>query len=61
MGQIGIWQIAIVVASIVNVIAFWKILPKVGMSKWVSLITIFPLIAMIMFWIVSFKNWPGDK
>jgi len=38
------------------VVPFWRILPRYGISNWVSLVAIIPLGALILLWIVAFKD-----
>jgi hypothetical protein len=37
------------------------ILPRAGMSVHWSFLGFFPVFALILFWIVSFKDWPLYK
>ena len=47
-------------AFFVNIVAFWKLLPRAGLSSWLALIAIIPPLAVILFWVVAFKPWPGE-
>jgi len=38
------------------VIPFWSILPRQGIPNWVALFAIIPLGALILLWIVAFKD-----
>ena len=48
------------IAAALVVVPFWKILPRAGLSPWWSLAAIFPLIALILLWVLALKRWPGD-
>ncbi|MFT4707214.1 MAG: LytS/YehU family sensor histidine kinase [Ascidiaceihabitans sp.] len=62
MMSIGPFQLILVLAfAILNIAAFWKLLPRAGVPSWVALISIFPLFSIFLFWVVAFKKWPGDK
>jgi hypothetical protein len=60
MGSISIWHWLVSVFLILNVMAFWKILPRAGLPFWLAAFAIFPPAAMILLWVVGFKKWPGD-
>ena len=38
------------------IIPFWKILLRHGMPPWVAIFAIFPLFALILLWVVAFKD-----
>jgi len=42
--------------AVLLVIPFWRILPKVGLPNWVALAAILPIGALILLWIVAFKD-----
>ena len=54
MGGGGLLVMAIFAALIV--IPFWRILPKFGIPNWVALFAIIPLVALILLWIMAFKD-----
>jgi uncharacterized membrane protein YhaH (DUF805 family) len=41
----------------VVVIPYWKIFSKAGFSGWLSLLILFPLINLIVLYIVAFSEW----
>ncbi|MBW3098867.1 hypothetical protein [Pseudohoeflea coraliihabitans] len=43
------------------VIPLWRVLPRAGLTKWLALIGIVPFGAVAMWWILAFKQWPGDE
>lgn len=55
MGYGGGWLWLIIVGALV-IIPFWKILPRYGISKYFALLTIFPAIALVLLWIIAFKD-----
>lgn len=55
LGVDMIWMLAVAVLLIVP---FWRILPRVGISKWVAIVAVIPPGALILLWIVAFK--PND-
>jgi hypothetical protein len=38
------------------VVPFWKLLPRFGIPAWVSVFALFPLVALILLWVMAFKN-----
>lgn len=42
--------------GVLIVIPFWKLLPKYGMSQYFALLAIIPAIALVLLWIIAFKD-----
>jgi len=38
------------------IIPFWKLLPKFGIPSWVSLASIIPLGALVLLWVMAFRD-----
>ena len=38
------------------VIPFWVLLPKFGLSKWISLIGIVPFLGILLLWLIAFRQ-----
>ncbi|MCX8224538.1 MAG: hypothetical protein OTI35_00575 [Sulfitobacter sp.] len=57
----GLPGIVLILVWIVNFVAFWKLCPKAGLSKWWALVLLFPLFSIILLWVIAFKKWPTDK
>ena len=38
------------------IVPFWKILPRNGIPNWVAIFAIFPIFALILLWVVAFKD-----
>jgi len=54
MGGTGmIWWLGM---AILLVVPFWKILPRYGMAAPISLVAVFPLAALVLLWIIAFKD-----
>ena len=45
-----------VVIGVLVVIPFWKLLPKYGLSKYFAVLAILPAIALVLLWIIAFKD-----
>ncbi len=38
------------------VVPFWSILPRHGIPNWVALFAAIPLVALVLLWVVAFKD-----
>ncbi len=54
MGGGGFLWLLVIGALVV--IPFWKLLPRFGIPNWVALFAIFPLVALILLWVMAFKD-----
>ncbi len=59
MGAGGLLWFAIFAALLV--VPFWRILPRSGIPSWVALLAIIPLGAIILLWVVAFKDQLGGR
>ena len=48
-----IWML---VLGALVVVPFWRLLPRFGIPSWVALFSIFPLVALILLWIMAFRD-----
>ena len=46
----------IVVMAVLVVVPFWRLLPKFGIPSWVALVSIIPLGALILLWVMAFRD-----
>ena len=53
-GSTGVLYLLVMAALLV--IPFWRILPRHGIPNWVALAAIIPLGALILLWVVAFKD-----
>jgi hypothetical protein len=58
MGGASIWHWLILLVFFVNVIAFWRLLPQAGISKYLSILAFFPPVAVIFLWVIAFRTEP---
>ena len=54
MGGGGLLFMVIFAALIV--VPFWRLLPKFGIPNWVALVAIIPLGALILLWVMAFRD-----
>lgn len=60
--EAGILQLLfLLIGAALVVVPFWKIYSKAGFSKWLSLLMIFPLINLIVLYVVAFSSWPAHR
>ena len=48
-----IWML---ILGAIVVIPFWRLLPQFGIPSWVALLAIFPLVALVLLWIMAFRD-----
>ncbi|NCO22058.1 MAG: hypothetical protein GW905_08680 [Rhodobacterales bacterium] len=59
MGGNGvIWYL--ILAALV-IVPFWRILPRYGISQWFALLALLPVGAIILLWIVAFRDNFTDR
>lgn len=56
MGSVG-WYLLI---TALIAIPFWRLLPKFGISKYFALMTVVPAMAIILLWMMAFKDQIED-
>lgn len=55
-GMGGGGLIWLVVMGALLVIPFWRILPRVGLPSWVAIFAVIPIVALVLLWVVAFKE-----
>jgi hypothetical protein len=62
MSGLSIWHWIVVLLYVsILVIPIARILRRIGMSGWWSVIAIIPLLNLIGLWILAFVSWPRDR
>lgn len=51
-GSLLIW----IIGAALIVIPFWRLLPRFGIPSWVALFSFIPFVALILLWIMAFKD-----
>jgi hypothetical protein len=51
----GMW-VGFLIVAVLLVAPFWRILPRNGIPNWVALVAIIPLGALVLLWVVAFKD-----
>jgi len=51
----GSFFVLLIFAALV-VVPFWRLLPQFGIPNWVSLVAIIPLGALILLWVMAFRD-----
>ena len=44
------------IVAVLLIVPFWKLLPRYGISKYFALLTIIPAIALVLLWIMAFRE-----
>jgi len=55
-GMGGGGLIVMLIFAVLVIIPFWKLLPKFGIPNWVSLVSIIPLGALVLLWVMAFRD-----
>ncbi len=53
----GFWAFGWIAAA-VAIIPFWKICMRVGLSPWLSLLLLIPMVGWIFIYYLAFADWP---
>jgi hypothetical protein len=62
MGSLSIWHwIILLVYIFIFVFPIARILGRVGLSGWWSILAIIPLVNLIALWVFAFASWPRDR
>jgi len=46
-----------IIALILMAYPLWRMLPRVGFSKWWALLTVFPPAAIVLVWVAALRPW----
>lgn len=46
----------VLIIGVLVAIPFWKLLPRYGMSKYFAVLAVIPAIALVLLWIIAFKD-----
>ncbi|MBS0380760.1 MAG: hypothetical protein JSS29_19950 [Proteobacteria bacterium] len=50
-----------IIYIVVAVIPFWRICKRVGLSEWLGLLIIVPIVNIIFIYWLAFTDWPIQK
>jgi hypothetical protein len=39
----------------------WRILTRLGLSPWFTILAFIPVVNIISLWLLSYANWPGQR
>ena len=56
--SVSIWQLLIVIISLLPAIPFANGLKRAGYSRWWCLLALVPIINIIMLYVFAFSTWP---
>jgi uncharacterized protein (DUF983 family) len=59
MGGGGFLMMILIGALVV--VPFWRLLPRFGIPNWVAILAIFPLVALVLLWIMAFKDQIDER
>lgn len=53
--------IGLLVAIVLVGIPVWRILTRLGLSPWFTILAFIPVVNIISLWLLSYANWPGQR
>jgi len=51
----------IAILSLLQLVAFWRILGRMGFPPWLAIIASLPLVNLIVLYYVALSPWPRDR
>ncbi|AJC21831.1 hypothetical protein [Pandoraea pulmonicola] len=42
-------------------IPIWRILTRLGLSPWLTVLAFIPIVNIISLWLLSYANWPSQR
>ncbi|SDI13900.1 hypothetical protein [Lutimaribacter saemankumensis] len=55
-GMGGGGLLGLLIVGLLIIVPFWRLLPRFGIPSWVAILTLFPLVALILLWVMAFKD-----
>ena len=53
--------IGLLVAIVLVGVPVWRILTRLGLSPWFTVLAFIPVVNIISLWFLSYTNWPGQR
>ena len=50
----------VVILCMLQAVAFWKILPRMGFPPWLAILASVPLLNLVLFYYLAMSPWPTD-
>jgi hypothetical protein len=57
MGMMSVFGIIALIGAAIYIVPFWFIFKKAGFSPWLCLLLVFPLVNLIMLYVLAFTDW----
>ena len=61
MGALSIWHWLIILIVISPVFAMANIIKRAGLSPWLALLLVIPIVNWVFIWVFAFMRWPIDQ
>ncbi|MEM9784833.1 MAG: hypothetical protein AAF899_20495 [Pseudomonadota bacterium] len=49
-----------VVLAVLLAVPMWRLLPRAGLSPYLSFVALLPFGIVALLWVMAFRRWPGD-
>ncbi|BDD94880.1 hypothetical protein OYT13_08000 [Pandoraea sp. XJJ-1] len=53
--------IGLLVAIVLVGVPVWRILTRLGLSPWFTVLAFIPVVNIISLWLLSYAAWPGQR
>jgi hypothetical protein len=50
-----------VILSLLQAVAFWKILPRMGFPAWLAIMASIPLLNLVVLYYLALNPWPRER
>ena len=57
MGMLSIFGIFLLIGAVIYIVPFWFIFKKAGFSPFLCLLLFFPLVNLVMIYVLAFSEW----
>lgn len=51
---------AFFILSLLQLVAFWKILPRMGFPAWLAIMASIPLVNLLLLYYIALSPWPRE-
>ncbi|MEM6340713.1 MAG: hypothetical protein AAF729_06165 [Pseudomonadota bacterium] len=61
--SLGLPSLALLAALILASVGLWVTLPRIGISRWLAVLPLVPIVAFVVaaVWLLALSPWSGDQ
>ncbi|MFJ2991986.1 hypothetical protein [Pandoraea sp. NPDC087047] len=53
--------LTLIVGIVLIGVPVWRILGRLGLSPWLTILAFIPIVNIISLWLLSYANWPAQR